>query len=42
MEKEKVIQLIKEAIKSFEDGTWTVPGMMIAILTALGYIVEKQ
>lgn len=40
MEKEKVIKLVDQAIKSLEDGSWTMPSIVIAFLTALKYFLK--
>ncbi len=42
MEKEQIIIVVEEAIESLKKGTWTFPGITIAFLTALKYIIEKQ
>lgn len=42
MGKEEVIKVVEDAIASLKDGTWTLPGVTIAFLMALKYLIEKQ
>lgn len=42
MGKEEVIKVVEDAIHSLKDGTWTLPGVTIAFLMALKYLIEKQ
>lgn len=42
MEKPEVIKMINEAVKSLKNGTWTLPGITIAFLGAIKYLVENQ
>lgn len=42
MGKEEVIKIVEEAIKSFENGTWTFPQLTMAFFVALKYLIEKE
>lgn len=42
MGKQEVIKVIEDAIASSKNGTWTLPGVIVAFLVALKYLIEKE
>ena len=42
MGKEEVIKVVEDAIASLKDGSWTFPGITIAFLMALLYLIDRQ